>query len=100
MLHAIFASFLTDTLLPQPALLAVLGEIRLTRISGRALAQTVSHWIPNAATRIRALVRSCGICCGQSGTGVGFLRVHCFPLPIHIPRIAPQIIIYHLGLVK
>jgi hypothetical protein len=29
-------------------------------------------------------------CGGQSGTGVGFLRVLRFPLPIFIPPIAPQ----------
>jgi hypothetical protein len=38
---------------------------------------------------------------GQSGAGVGFLRVLRFPLPIFIPPIAPKIIlIYHLGFVK
>jgi hypothetical protein len=36
---------------------------------------------------------------GQSGAGVGFLRVLWFPLPIFIPPIAPKIIlIYHRGL--
>jgi hypothetical protein len=31
-----------------------------------------------------------GICGGQSGAGVGFLRVLRFPLPIFIPPISPQ----------
>jgi hypothetical protein len=33
---------------------------------------------------------SCGICCGQSGAGAGFLRVLRFPLPIFTPPISPQ----------
>jgi hypothetical protein len=53
---------------------------------GRAIAQAVSRRLPNGATR----VRSCGICSEQSGTGTGFLRVLSFPLPIHIPPIAPR----------
>jgi hypothetical protein len=40
-----------------------------------------------------------GFCGGQSGAGVGFLRVLRFPLQIFIPPIAPKIIIiYHRGL--
>jgi hypothetical protein len=39
---------------------------------------------------IAARVWSCKICGGQSGAGAGFLRVLRFPLPIHIPPIAPQ----------
>jgi hypothetical protein len=54
-------------------------------LSGRAIAQVVSRWLPTAAARIRSQVRSCGICGGQIGTGAGFLRV----LPILIPPTAP-----------
>jgi hypothetical protein len=56
----------------------------------RAIAQAASRWIPTAVTRFRDRVRSRGICCGQSGTEAGFLRVLRFPLPIFIPPIAPQ----------
>jgi hypothetical protein len=56
---------------------------------GRATAQAVSHWLPTAAARVRTRIRTCGICGGQSDTGVGFLRILQFPLPIIIPPIAP-----------
>jgi hypothetical protein len=57
---------------------------------GRATAQAVKRRLPTAAARIRARVRSYGICGGQSGAGAGFLRVLRFSLPIFIPPIAPQ----------
>jgi hypothetical protein len=60
------------------------------RHGGRAIAQAVSRWLPTAAARVRARVCSCGICGGQSGAGLGFLRVLRFPLPIFIPPISPQ----------
>jgi hypothetical protein len=56
---------------------------------GRAIAQTVSRWLPTAAARVRSQVSSCGICGEQSGTGAGLLRVLLFPLPILIPPTAP-----------
>jgi hypothetical protein len=65
--------------------------IHLLELSvGRAIAQEVSRWLPTAATRFRTRVRSCGICCGQSGTGARFLPVIRFSLPIFIPPAAPQ----------
>jgi hypothetical protein len=57
---------------------------------GRAVAQAITRWLPISAARVRARVKSCGICSGESGTGGGFFRVLRFPLPIFIPPIAPQ----------
>jgi hypothetical protein len=57
---------------------------------GRAIPQAVSRRLPTAAACVRAQVRSCGICGGQSCIGTGFLRVLRFPLPTLIPSIAPQ----------
>jgi hypothetical protein len=59
-------------------------------VVGRAITHAVSRWLPTAAARVRARGWSYGICGGQSGAGVGFLRVLRFPLPIFIPPIAPQ----------
>jgi hypothetical protein len=57
---------------------------------GRAIAQAVSRRLPTATARVRARIKSCAICGGQSGIEVGFFRVLRFPLPIRIPPIAPQ----------
>jgi hypothetical protein len=57
---------------------------------GRAITQAVSRRFPNATARVRVQLRSCGICCGQSGTWEGFLRVLRFPLPILFPPTAPH----------
>jgi hypothetical protein len=53
----------------------------------RAIAQAVSRRLPPSAARVRAQVRSCGVCSGRRGTGAAFLRVLRFPLPIFIPPI-------------
>jgi hypothetical protein len=68
----------------------VLPFIFLSNInnSGHAIAWVVSHRLPTAAAQVRAQIRSCGICGERSGTGVGFLRVLRFPLPILIPPTA------------
>jgi hypothetical protein len=63
---------------------------KVSSVYGRAIAQAVSRWLPAAEARVRARVRSCGICGGQSGTVAGFLRVLWFPLPTFIPPISPQ----------
>jgi hypothetical protein len=55
---------------------------------GRAVAQAVSLWLPTAAARARVRT-ACGVYGGQSGTGLGFLLVLRFPLPIIIPPISP-----------
>jgi hypothetical protein len=67
-----------------------LSEYTLMDHVGRATAQAVSRRLPTAATRVRAQLRSSGICGGQRGTGAGFLRVLRFPLPIFIPPTAPH----------
>jgi hypothetical protein len=63
-------------------------KVRVCR--GRAIAQAVCRRFPTAAARVRAQVRSCGICGGQSGTGAGFLLVLRYPLPILIPSTTPH----------
>jgi hypothetical protein len=45
----------------------------------------VSLRLPTAAARVRARVRSCGICGGRISIGTGFPRVSRFPLPIIPP---------------
>jgi hypothetical protein len=57
---------------------------------GRAITQAVSRRLPTAAARVRAQIRSCGICGEQSDTEAGFLPVLRFPLPILIPSITPH----------
>jgi hypothetical protein len=56
---------------------------------GQAIDQVVSRWLPTSPARVRARVRSCGICSGQNDTGLGFLLVLWFPLPILILPMAP-----------
>jgi hypothetical protein len=60
-----------------------------TFLSGRAIAEAVSRWLPTAAARVQSRVWSSGICGGQSGVGAGFLRVLRFPLPF-IPQNSPS----------
>jgi hypothetical protein len=57
---------------------------------GRAIAQAVIRRLLTSAARVRAQVRSCGICGGQSGTGARFLRVLRFPFSILIQSTAPH----------
>jgi hypothetical protein len=57
---------------------------------GRAIAQEVSSRFPITTAWVRAQVRSCEIYGRQRGTGVGFLPVLLFPLPILIPPNSPS----------
>jgi hypothetical protein len=61
---------------------------------GRAVAQAVSHRVPTTVAQIRAR-DSCGICGGQSGTGVGFLRVLLFLLQLIHSTNCSTITTYH-----
>jgi hypothetical protein len=63
---------------------------RLTCVFRPCHTQVVSRRLPTAAAWVRAQVRLCEICVGQSGTGTGFLRVLRCPLPILIPPTAPH----------
>jgi hypothetical protein len=51
---------------------------------GRAVAEAVSRWLPKVAARVRVRA-ACGVYGGQGETGVRFLRVLWFPLPIIRP---------------
>jgi hypothetical protein len=55
---------------------------------GLAITQAVSRRLLIDAARVRAQIRSCGICGAQSDAGTGFLRLLRFPLPIIIPPTA------------
>jgi hypothetical protein len=63
--------------------LMCLSEYTLMDHVGRATAQTVSRRLPTGVTRVRAQVKSCGICGGQRGTAAGFL--HILRFHIHLP---------------
>jgi hypothetical protein len=57
---------------------------------GHAIARVVSHWLPSTTAQVWAHVRLCGICGGQSDTGVGFHQVVWFLLPILISLTDPH----------
>jgi hypothetical protein len=50
----------------------VLLHCDLSIHGGRTIAQAVSRWLPTAAARVPARVKTCGICGGQSDTGGRF----------------------------
>jgi hypothetical protein len=54
------------------------------------IAQAIRRRLPTATARVRARVKSCGICGGQSVTGAGSLQIFRFSLPIRIPPIVPH----------
>jgi hypothetical protein len=64
-----------------------------SELTCRATAQAVSRWIPTVGSGIPCQGRSCGIYDGQSGTGVGILRVNWFNLQILVPDTAPYSLI-------
>jgi hypothetical protein len=72
----------------------------MTEKKGRAVGQAVSLRHLTAAAVVRARVKSCGTCDGQSGTGADFLRVLRFPLPLIHSFNCSTIITIYLGLVK
>jgi hypothetical protein len=65
---------------------------------GRAIAHAVGRRLPTAAARVRAQVRSCGICGGQSGRFSPSTSVS--PANSHSTDCSTIIIIYHPGLVQ
>jgi hypothetical protein len=54
---------------------------------GRPIAQAVSRWLPTAAARVRAQVRSCGICGGQKALGQVFCGYFGFPCQFSFHRL-------------
>jgi hypothetical protein len=53
--------------------IALIGPKRTIRYMDRsAISVVVSRWLPIAAARVRARLRSCGICGEQSGSGSTF----------------------------
>jgi hypothetical protein len=54
------------------------------------MAQAASRRLPTAAPLVRAQLRLCGICGGQSDSRGGFLILLRFPPPIHIPPATPH----------
>jgi hypothetical protein len=60
---------------------------------GRAIVQVISRWLPTMAARVRSRICSSGICGGQSGAGVSFLRVLQFrPANLHSTKFSIIII--------
>jgi hypothetical protein len=70
---------------------------QVARTTGRAIGKDVNRRLPTVAARVRAQVRSCGICGGQSGkfyesTSVSPVNSHSID--------CSTLIIYHPGLVQ
>jgi hypothetical protein len=60
------------------------------------MTQVVSCRRVTAEARVRARVISCGICCGQSGTGVGF-SPEFFVYTLSVSFHQSTILTYHVG---
>jgi hypothetical protein len=61
------------------------ADCRVTLAYDHAVAQTISHRLPTAATRVRSQFKSCEICGELRDTGVGFLIALLFLLPVLSP---------------
>jgi hypothetical protein len=46
------------------------------------IAEVIGHHLVTMVAWVQSQVRSCGICGGQSGIGMGFLQVLSFRLPV------------------
>jgi hypothetical protein len=62
-------------------------DFKVLRVHGCTTVQAVSRRFSTAVDRVRAQVRSCGICGGQSGTGAGFPKSFDFPYPFSFLRL-------------
>jgi hypothetical protein len=71
----------------------------LRSCEGLAVTRDVIRRFSIAVAPLLAQARSCGICDGQSGTGVGFLRVPRFLMPFTPPiaHRSSSSIIFHPG---
>jgi hypothetical protein len=79
-----------STSTPLPSVFGITVHRKLYR-AGRAIAQTVSRWLPTAAAWIQTRVWLCGdFVMDKSGAGAGFLQELRFPLPIYIPSASAQ----------
>jgi hypothetical protein len=72
---------------------------RLPHFLGPAVAQAVSRRIPTAVARVRAQVRSCGICVDKAALGQVSFDTSVF-LAIHSTNCSTVIIIHHPGLLQ
>jgi hypothetical protein len=55
-----------------------------------AIAEVIGHQLVTMVAWVQSQVRSCGICGGQSGTGMGLLQMIYFPLPVLTHPAAPH----------
>jgi hypothetical protein len=68
---------------------------------GRAIAQAVSRWLPTAAARVRAQVRSCvRFVVNKVALGQVFSSISVSPANSYSTECSIFIIIYHPGLVQ
>jgi hypothetical protein len=64
-----------------------------TPINGRAITQAVSPWRPTAAARVRARIRSCGICGGKVALVHVFSQYFGFACQLSFHRLLHTLII-------